>query len=202
MTNEEFLESITLEGEEWRDVVGFEGLYAVSNLGRVASLNRTRKFANGQVRFYKAKLLSPMMRKPYLSVSLCNESGVKQISIHRIVAAAFIPNPNNFPCVDHIDTNMLNNNSLNLRWCTQAENNRNPITQKRRNKAVAGRNIICNYKSVECIKNGRVVKTYPAIKFVIEDGFDPKKVSKVAQGKGNTHKGYSWRYVTEETSNQ
>lgn len=200
MTNEEFLESISLDGEIWKDVVGYEGLYVVSNLGRVASLTRVIYTKNGQVRTYRAKLLKPIMRQPYLSVTLCDENGQTQVSIHRIVASAHIPNDKSLPCVDHINTDVLDNRATNLRWCSQAENLQNPISHARLKKSVAGRNILCNYKSVECLKNGIVVKIYPAIKFVADDGFCPKQVSKVVTGKRNTHKGYTWRFTSHKTS--
>lgn len=119
------------EGEEWKDVKGFEGLYYVSNLGRVASAQ-----FHGEHNF---RLLSQFEdNKGYKFVKLRNWKRNIQgsYSIHRLVAEAFIPNPENKPQVDHIDTNPSNNNLSNLRWVTALENQRNPITLERLRKSI------------------------------------------------------------------
>jgi hypothetical protein len=101
-----------LDGEIWKDVVGFSGLYLISNKGRLKSIKK-----NGtQI------LRSPSIRFWYLRTSLSNNGKITQESIHRMVAAAFIPNPQNKPVVNHIDANPLNNCVENLEWCTPAEN--------------------------------------------------------------------------------
>lgn len=111
--------------EEWRPVVGFENLYAVSNKGRVASLQ-----FHGKPSF---SLMSILNCRGYPGVKLRNSktgfAGV--LKIHRLVAEAFIPNPDNKPCVDHVDTNPKNNLVENLRWVTNLENQRNPLTLSR-----------------------------------------------------------------------
>ena len=113
------------EGEEWRDVVGFEGLYYVSNLGRVASAQFHNKT--------NFKLLSQNDVKGYKFVKLRDWKNKIEGSypVHRLVASAFIENPENKEQVDHIDTNPSNNNLTNLRWVTVLENQRNPITNRR-----------------------------------------------------------------------
>ena len=94
------------EEEIWKDVVGYEGLYQVSNLGRVKSLFR-----------YK-RILKPIVGvQGYLYVSLYNKKK-KAKRIHQLVAEAFLDNPNNYPCVNHKDENVTNNNVKNLEWCT------------------------------------------------------------------------------------
>lgn len=112
--------------EEWRPVVGYEGLYEVSSYGRVRSLpNRGTpgKYNNGKIKI-------PQKRGRYLYVRLCKDGKGTAFSIHRLVAVAFIPNPLNLPCVDHIDTDCHNNCVSNLRWVTHSENSRNPLTLK------------------------------------------------------------------------
>jgi len=98
--------------EIWKDIAGYEGLYQVSNLGRVMSF---KKKSN-------SLLLSPSCSRGYLAVNLYINGNVKNPSIHRLVAIAFIPNPLNKPCVNHIDGNKLNNKLSNLEWCTYSEN--------------------------------------------------------------------------------
>lgn len=116
--------------EEWRDVVGLEGLYQVSNLGNVKSLDRTitQTSANGieYTRLMKGKMLSLNKTNGhgYPIVSLGNGvQGLKNYYIHRLVAEAFIPNPENLPQVNHIDEDKTNNTLENLEWCTHSYNN-------------------------------------------------------------------------------
>lgn len=115
--------------EEWKDIPGYEGLYQISNLGRVKSLARKVKTKNGNYQGYNEKILKTR-KKGYCIVSLCKDRKIKGMQVHRLVAEAFIPNPENKPYVDHIDTNPQNNNVNNLRWCTQKENCLNPISRK------------------------------------------------------------------------
>jgi hypothetical protein len=113
------------EGEEWRDVIGFEGLYYVSNLGRVASAQFHNKT--------NFKLMAQCTVKGYKFVKLRDWKNKVEGSypVHRLVASAFIENPENKEQVDHIDTDPSNNNLSNLRWVTVLENQRNPITNNR-----------------------------------------------------------------------
>lgn len=117
--------------EIWKDIKGYEGLYQVSNLGRVKSLERIVNFGNQQ-RIVKEKILSPRDNgNGYKTV--CLQS--KYFYIHRLVAQTFIPNPDNKPQVDHIDTNKSNNCVDNLRWATHSENMNNPATKTKRTKS-------------------------------------------------------------------
>ena len=131
MTNEEFIQSIALPGEEWRVAVGLNGDYIVSSFGRMASLPRVI-MRGGRPYKKRGTLMKPRLNKHGYYVVFCRKDGKYVFCpIHRVVAKAFIPNPYNKPVVDHIDTNRTNNNVLNLRWCTLSENNLNPITQKK-----------------------------------------------------------------------
>ena len=96
--------------EEWRDIEGYEGLYRVSNYGNVYSVRRKRN-------------LKPCTdTRGYLGVAL-QKGKWKRYLIHRLVAQAFVPNPNNLPQVNHKDENKINNYYENLEWCDQAYNN-------------------------------------------------------------------------------
>lgn len=99
--------------EIWKDIKGFEGIYQVSNLGRIKSLH------------FKRELIMKLNLKKngYYQVRLKNEGKSKDYLVHRLVAEAFIPNPNNYPQVNHIDENKQNNKVENLEWCTVLYNN-------------------------------------------------------------------------------
>lgn len=98
--------------EEWRPISGYEGLYEVSNWGRVRSFKWN---SNGRI-------LSPCNRRGYYYVELCKDRKEKRYHVHRLVATAFIPNPNNLPEVNHKDEDKGNNHVTNLEWCDRSYN--------------------------------------------------------------------------------
>ena len=110
--------------EEWKSIPGYEGLYEVSNLGRVRSVDRYVKYLNGMIHLHKGKVLSPGIRSDgYLQVSLCCNGKYKTIAVHRLVAQAFIENPDNLPEINHKDEDKTNNSVDNLEWCDRSYNN-------------------------------------------------------------------------------
>lgn len=123
----EIYENLSIESlpnEEWRDVIGYEGLYKVSNLGRVKSLPRLHKYVHGEY-LSKEKILSPRnvgKDREYTAIVLYNNGNKKQCRIHRLVAEAFIPNPKGYKEVNHIDENKRNNTASNLEWCSRSYN--------------------------------------------------------------------------------
>ena len=109
--------------ETWRDIKGFEGFYQISNFGNVKSYNKRVKNGNGYA-IKKGKVIkNNLTTSGYYSVHLYDECG-KRIPkmIHRLVAEHFLPNPNNYPQVNHKDENKLNNHIDNLEWCTEKYN--------------------------------------------------------------------------------
>ena len=132
--------------EEWKDIKGFEKEYQVSNLGRIRSLDRIKQvvgknqYSNYNTKItYKGKIIRLRKTKfGYMQVCLRKNNKVLYKIVHRLVAQAFIPNPNNLPEVNHIDSNKENNCVNNLEWCTSRENkihsilygNRKPILLK------------------------------------------------------------------------
>lgn len=109
--------------EQWRDIVGYEGFYQVSNMGRVRSLTRTFMRSDGTKATYKSRVLKPVGR-PYLHVYLSKSNVHIMVRVHRLVAEAFVPNPEDLECVDHIDCDKTNNRADNLRWCSHLQNMR------------------------------------------------------------------------------
>lgn len=119
-----------LKTEIWKPVKGYEGLYEVSNKGNVRSVDRYVMHGNRCCLLKGKPKKAYPNSKGYLRTTLYKNGQGKYYFIHRLAANAFIPNPNNLPCIDHIDRNYLNNSVDNLRWCTQKENMNNPLTRK------------------------------------------------------------------------
>lgn len=112
--------------EEWRPIEGFEGHYEVSSEGRVRSITRTVlvKTRKGGTTYqtYRGQILRQIENDSYLYVGLSKQRKLHQLAVHRLVAAAFIPNPENKAEVNHKDLNKQNNNVENLEWVTKSEN--------------------------------------------------------------------------------
>ena len=114
-----------MEEEIWKDVVGYEGHYQVSNLGRVKRLARESVDSMGRKMPYKEIILKAQIshQTRYPCVNLSKNREVRTKNIHTLIADAFIPNPDNLPCVNHIDENRSNSVLSNLERCTYAYNN-------------------------------------------------------------------------------
>lgn len=115
--------------EQWKDIKGYEGLYQVSNLGRVKSLERYKKNNGNTETLIGEKILKQSINnKGYCRIHLCKDAHKKAFSVHRLVAEAFIPNPYNIspyikPEINHKDEDKTNNNADNLEWCDSKYNN-------------------------------------------------------------------------------
>lgn len=117
--------------EIWKDIKGYEGLYQISNLGRVKSLERLCRSPKGNRRVCERILSMSAGKARYYTVPLAKNGVVKSAKIHRLVATHFIPNPMNYPCINHKDENLLNNRVENLEWCSKEENRRYGTKQER-----------------------------------------------------------------------
>ena len=128
--------------EIWRDVIGYNGMYQVSNLGHV----KTFMFNKGRV------LRGSVNQHGYRTVNLRKNGVAKKVFVHRLVAEAFIDNPNDKPFINHIDCNPLNNIVSNLEWCTQAENVHHTIRMGRAVNVVGEKNGKSKLTSDDVIK--------------------------------------------------
>lgn len=185
--------------EEWRPVVGYVGLYEVSSCGRVRRLETVIKHNKGGLRKWNGRMLKLVLRnKWYYFVSLCKDGIRRDLAVHKIVAEAFIPNPNNYQYIDHIDTDRTNNNVSNLRWCTNKMNQNNPITLVNKSKAQIN-NPNRSKKINQYTLDGILVKTWPSLMEIERE----LKVSRAGIAKCCNHKknyktayGYKWEYVS------
>lgn len=187
-----------MENEEWRDVVGYEGFYEVSNMGRVRSVKR---FVNGRwgLRPFKGVVLKTSNRTKgskfspfyYQGVNLHKNGEAKNMHVHRLVAEAFIPNPYNFPIVNHIDENPSNNRAENLEWCTQKQNQNHGTLPERRRQL--------GYRKVnQYTLDGSFVKQYQSvIDASIAMGVVHSSISNACKGYSGTSGGYLWRYANQ-----
>lgn len=107
--------------EIWKDIVGFEGKYKVSSFGNVKRIARWENIGNFGKKFFPEKDVT-ILKQEYLMLNLCKDSKHYWKKLHRVIAEAFIPNPENKSCVNHIDTNKRNNKISNLEWCSRSEN--------------------------------------------------------------------------------
>ena len=128
------MEILNYIGEIWKPIAGYEGYYEVSNFGRVRSVDRYVDRGKSKI-FFKGKIIRPFVcHYKYLSVDLRKNGSSKTFKVHRLVAIAFIPNPNNYPEIDHIDNSPQNNSVWNLRWVNHKTNCQNPNSFIRINK--------------------------------------------------------------------
>ena len=133
--------------EEWRPVVGYEGLYEVSNMGRVKSVERMKWNGKGYQKIPERILKTIENIWGYLLVNLYQDGKMKSCSVHRLVATAFLPNPYNLPVINHRDENKQNNIVSNLEWCTYSHNNTyndraKKIGEKQRNDPKRSKSVI------------------------------------------------------------
>lgn len=177
--------------EIWRDAVGHEGLCQVSNLGRVRTLPYEYPW-RGTIKTNKGTILKPYsVRNNYKQIEIRHRA----FYVHRLVAEAFIPNPNHYRFVNHKDENPCNNAADNLEWCTHEYNVRYSIEKTRRRCLEAHGVPVYRID----LKTGERYD-YPNIKSTRQDGFDPKSVSAACTGSyngriKNKYKNNLWFYA-------
>lgn len=176
--------------ETWKNIKGYEGLYQVSNMGRVKSLERKVRHGRGIELTIKERILKPGMdRGGYLRVGLCAGGKQKTLKVHRLVCQAFHENPDNKPHVNHLNEDKTDNRACNLEWSTAKENmnhgTHNERVAKARSKPVG-----------QYTLDGELVKIWQSpCEAGKQIGLSDSHVSEVANGKRKTAYGFIWRYV-------
>lgn len=186
--------------EIFKDIEGFEGLYQISSMGRVKSLNYK---GTG-----KEKIMKPQKKKNgYYFIGLRKRGSKKYCyHIHRLVGLMFIPNPNNYPCINHKDEQKQNNHIENLEWCTHKYNCNYGTHNEKLSKALKGKK-----PTQEQIDKMSKAHSIPIIQLTLNDEFVKQwdsarqagrelnihstDITKCCKGKRKTYKGFKWRYV-------
>lgn len=192
--------------EIWKDIEGYEGLYQVSNFGRVKSLPRVIRSGNRYGRHqYGGKLLKQGELNGYKRVALCKNRKIKHVSVHRLVAQAFIPNPENKPEVDHLNTLRCDNWVTNLRWATKSENARNPMSMENKKrghrpglKGVFGKDNP-NSRPIKGVhrETGEIIY-FDSAACAGRAGFNFAHIRQCINGDRRSHKNYLWYEINRE----
>ena len=174
--------------EIWKDIAGYEGVYKISNLGRVKSLNYLRKGI-------EKERIPNKNNSGYLIVGLHKNGKIKQFLIHRLVAEAFIENPENLPQVNHIDENKLNNCVENLEWRSAKYNsNYGEHNYNLRNTMSSKVPNVLQYTL-----DGKFLNEYVSGRDAErKTGFSHDGILQCCQGKYRTWKGFIWKYKNKD----
>ena len=179
--------------EIWKDIAGYEGKYQVSNLGRVRSLPRTFLDVNGRRQIFKGCVLKRILRKNgYMVVTFYGSGKFHQMMIHRLVAGAFIPNPNNLPMINHKDEDKTNNHVDNLEWCSaqynSTYNNIHYRNKEKRRKAV-----------IQMTLDDEFVAEYESVREAErQTGFRNSNISAACRGEKKTKQSYGFHWKFKE----
>lgn len=181
----------------WKDVVGYEGLYKVSEYGEIYGL-KSKKILKQQE-----------THRGYLCVNLYKNSKMKSIVVHRLVAIAFLPNPKDKPEVNHIDGNKQNNNLDNLEWSTRSENMihayKNDLQPKSEKQSEHARNLMLKINKEKQMPVGKydsnmnLIEEYNSVteasKSINGNKMYVSDISKCCRGKSKTCKGFIWKFI-------
>lgn len=174
--------------EVWKDIAGYEGLYQVSNFGRVKSLPKMCG-----IRQDYGRILKPFTNKDgYLVATLSLNNKYKHFQVHRLVAEAFVSNPFNLPCINHKDLCVSNNCADNLEWCSVTYNN----IYEGRAKRAAEKNLkpVLQYDL-----EGNFIKEWEGGSIIQKElGYNATHIYSCCTGKRKTSKGYIWKFKEAE----
>lgn len=178
-----------MEQEIWKEIEGYEGKYMISSLGRVKSMWRCNQYGH---KIDNETIIVPHKNRNYLRVCLSLNNVLRSVYVHRLVAEAFIPNPDNLPQINHKDENPLNNSSTNLEWCDPKYNSNYGTRMERIKQSLKayGKQII------QYDKIGRVVGIYRDIFEVkeINPTYTIGRIERVLRGDKHRHTAYGYKW--------
>lgn len=175
-----------MKEEIWKDIKGYEGMYQISSQGRVKSLN----YKNTG----KEHILLQWYNKGYNRIGLMKNGILKMYLVHRLVAEAFIPNPNNYPCINHKSEIKTQNNLENLEFCDAKYNNSYGTRTERASKKQINRKD-CSKVILQYDLYGNFIKEWVSTKEIERQlGYSHSNISKCCKGKAKSAYGYKWRY--------
>lgn len=179
--------TLSLGGEIWMDIFGYEDSYQISSLGRVKSLHRIVRNSSGRS-FLPERILKPCINSNgYYQVALNKKNKHEPIAIHSLVARHFIPNPNSKPSVNHIDGDKLNNLADNLEWATWSENLKHAYDNNLRSPV--------GKKIVQMDLHGNKIKEWSsAVSAAKELNIPHQHIQRVCSGKRRSTRGFKWVY--------
>lgn len=170
--------------EEWKDIVGYNGRYKISNKGNV----KTTSYKNTG----EERILSARINCGYNRVVLYKNGKGTNKFVHRLVAEHFIPNPNNYKEVNHIDGDKLNNNIENLEWTSAKQNTTHAVITKLR--------ILPTYKVIQKDKNGKKFYEWDSVYDICSNNqYNPSVIYKCCENKIKSAYGFIWEYGTRDT---
>jgi hypothetical protein len=185
--------------EIWKDITGYEGLYQVSNLGRIKSLKRIAERKNSRCIKVGGIILKPSRSNIGYLFVVPRKNGVPHtLYIHKLVANAFIPNPESKPQVNHINGVKTDNKVDNLEWCTQSENIKHSFKTLGHKKHLIGKfskehpksKTVCQFDLA-----GRFIKEWDSINDASNElNIDCSSISKCCLKNRNKAGGYIWKY--------
>lgn len=205
-------------GEIWKDIKNYEGYYQVSNFGNVRSVRRTVNCRNGKRTVYERFMKPNEMPLGYKQVGLSKECSTTRFFVHRLVAMAFIRNPNNFSCINHKDGNPANNCADNLEWCDHKYNSNYHLCKQKQSEFMKSRyaDLSTLHKNIPHPRpvcqlglDGKLIRVFNVLRDVQAEGFSIRNVRNCADclgGKWNkptkhgfskTHRGYRWVWLED-----
>lgn len=188
-----------MKNEVWKDVPNYEGIYKVSNFGRIKMVKRTLIDSLGKKINKKEHILKPRTGNRYYMIALYKNGKREDLLLHRLIAQTFIPNPENKPFVNHKDENCFNNCSDNLMWCTQKENMNWGTINERMSKNSKSKRKVNQYDM-----DGNFIKQWDCMTdFYKSKGLKLKTgIIECCKGRRQSHMGYKWKYADEDCKNE
>lgn len=168
--------------EIWKDIAGYEGIYQVSNTGKIKSFQRWKRAKSPDEYLLKQYVAN----NGYCQVTLYRDGGKRKFLVHRLVAEAFIPNPNGYGYINHMDENKENNRADNLEWCTIQYNNAYGTARLRKMLTIG-------YPVEQRLSTGQLLATYVSVAVASEiTGASHKDICACIRGQLNSAGGFAW----------